>query len=220
MGRNVSVKRDRGALPPPKTFLKMQSPGHAGYQQYRSNMDLDAFSSITNDTLDKPLPTTHATPQTSIPIATRIGWLFLLSNSITIIFTALPVLIEMPDLLQGVDRRDWYGVDDIFRLLEPILVAPVQFMILLESQYYIGKAMNPIQPINSKRTALLTLWFTLGMAIYQQGAGFHSAANMIKNAIETVRDKPNALTLYPVIREIHSWTRDLWQHIISHYMVV
>ncbi|KAI8917404.1 hypothetical protein BC831DRAFT_142705 [Entophlyctis helioformis] len=55
-------------------------------------------------------------------------------------------------------------------------------------------------------------------ALYQQGAGFHSAANMFKHAIETVLEEPKAAELYPILVDIKSWMRDTWEHIISHYM--
>jgi hypothetical protein len=189
-----------------QSFSKMASPG--GYQQYRSNMELDAFSNITDDTLDRPLPRNNVSKLSCPETAYRIGCYFLLANLITMFFTIIPVLVELPDIYLGVDKRDWYGIDDLFRLAEPLLVAPVQFLILIESLEY------------TKTKVLITIWFAIGMGIYQQGAGFHSASNMIKHAIESVRNIPGAVDRYPIIEEIFDWTRDVWQHIISHYMVL
>jgi len=61
--------------------------------------------------------------------------------------------------------------------------------------------------------------FMISAAIYQQGAGFHSAANMFKHPVEEVITvHPEAATAYPELKEIYSWMRDLWEHKISHYM--
>jgi hypothetical protein len=184
-----------------------------------NNFELDAFSSIGADTLDRPLPKLVPNNPTSSETAFRIGLYFLISNVITISLTVLPVLVKFPDILQGIDRKDWYGVDDLFRLWEPIFVAPFQLLILLESKYFLNSGESAQSHISTWRTIGLTVWFAFGLAIYQQGAGFHSASNLIKNSIVTLRQKPGAVQAYPIIEEIYSWTRDIWQHIISHYMV-
>ena len=49
------------------------------------------------------------------------------------------------------------------------------------------------------------------------GAGFHSASNMLKNAFETLLTT-SAPATYPIIKEIYIWTRDTWEHLISHYL--
>ena len=41
---------------------------------------------------------------------------------------------------------------------------------------------------------------------------------MFKHSIDTLRDDPNAVDAYPIIDDIHSWMRNDWEHLISHYM--
>ena len=66
----------------------------------------------------------------------------------------------------------------------------------------------------------LVIIFLLSAVLYQQGAGFHSAANMFKHSIETlIEEYPVSSVQYPIILEIKSWMRDTWEHEISHYMV-
>lgn len=66
------------------------------------------------------------------------------------------------------------------------------------------------------RIVLVFLFFS---SIYQQGAGFHSAANMFKHPISNFNDAhPELVLLYPELVEIYQWIRDKWEHEISHYM--
>jgi hypothetical protein len=60
-------------------------------------------------------------------------------------------------------------------------------------------------------------WWTLGLfflgaAVYEQGAGFHSAANMFKNAVETLPAQDDE------VQDLHYYMRTVWEHEVSHYL--
>ncbi|KAL2919728.1 hypothetical protein HK105_200642 [Polyrhizophydium stewartii] len=137
-----------------------------------------------------------------------LGGLLLGSNLVTLVFTVFPVLVTLPDI----DKRGWYVGDDVVRLLEPIVSLPFQLLILLESRIFTQRPMS-----SASRTALIA--FLVSAAIYQQGAGFHSASNMFKHAVQTAIAEGTAGTpQYQLLLDIKSWIRDTWEHLISHYM--
>lgn len=66
---------------------------------------------------------------------------------------------------------------------------------------------------------MVAILFMISAAIYQQGAGFHSASNMFKHPVADFKDQnPDPVAQYPFITELYVWLRDTWEHIISHYM--
>jgi hypothetical protein len=68
------------------------------------------------------------------------------------------------------------------------------------------------------RHAIIVLsLYSFCAAVYGQGAGFHSASNMFKNALRQVlRRNPNANV--SELQQLVNWMRDEWEHLISHYM--
>ena len=137
--------------------------------------------------------------------ASRLGTLFLFSNLFVIILTIIPVIANLPDL-KG-PYTGWYTGNDILRLLEPIIALPFQLFILLASPLYQNQ-------IHSKQASLVLVCFAIAAGLYQQGAGFHSAANMFKHSAETVKDT----LAIQVAQDSYDWMRDVWEHLISHYM--
>ncbi len=131
----------------------------------------------------------------------RLGILFLLNNTLSLIFLVVPVLAELPSIPSK--GADWYGVEDIMRLLEPIIHLPLILLIFAHK----GNLHSP-----------LLILFGISAAIYQQGSGFHSAANMFKHSVEALAKDAAVVAQYPAIRDVYSWMRDDWEHLIAHYM--
>jgi hypothetical protein len=144
----------------------------------------------------------------------RLAILYILMNFFAIVLTGIPVLAEFGDIYpshsqwyESCNRR--YTGNDIFRLLEPIVALPFQILIMLEA---------PLFPMNSKSYALL-IAFSISAAIYQQGAGFHSASNMFKHSIKTAVEaasnqkiplSPSELAVQDILQQIYSWMRNDW----------
>jgi hypothetical protein len=150
--------------------------------------------------------------------AKRLGYLFILSNLFVIIFTVFPVVYRFPDIDRQVNREDWYGYDDIIRLLEPIIALPLQILIFLESSVFVKYSLAQ----GFERKSIISIvMFSVMASIYQQGAGYHSAANMFKHPVQTLIEKfPTSVTEFPIILDIYDWIRNIWEHYISHYMVI
>ncbi|KAJ3052990.1 hypothetical protein HK097_005256 [Rhizophlyctis rosea] len=201
-----------------------------------STVPLDTFPSSSSHTAKDPF--TYTSYPAPVTRRRRILSLFLLSNFITLVFTVFPVLVDLPNV-----RRDgWYVGNDIIRLLEPIVVFPLQFAILYESGIFwsvpkgrhrgmfgvnfdlsVRVALQPLSKIlnafDTPEPLIIATLFMVASAIYQQGAGFHSASVMYKHTVEVLVDRhPEITTTYPEINAIYSYIRNLWQHIIAHYM--
>jgi hypothetical protein len=151
-------------------------------------------------------------PQHQLKINIRVVFaLFLASNVFTVVLTALPVVRSDTS---GTDFNGpyptWYGLNDLLRLLEPLISLPLQLWLLVESKCFLGQS-NPLG---------VSLVFAFGLAMYQQGAGFHSAAVMFKKSTVTLKSLPagsfNAAASQ-IIADTYSWERDMWEHNISHY---
>ncbi|KAJ1344843.1 hypothetical protein BSLG_000358 [Batrachochytrium salamandrivorans] len=137
-----------------------------------------------------------------------LGGLLLTSTIITLFFVTFTIFATLPNI--PTRRPGWYVGNDILRLLEPIVSLPFQFFILLESGIFQRR-------LNLGNTIAIVV-FMVAAALYQQGAGLHTASIMFKHTIQTAVDDADAGSLLPLLLEIKSWIRDLWEHIISHYM--
>ena len=142
-----------------------------------------------------------------------IGILFLLSNIFVVILTIIPVVVKTSPI-SNPPYPSWYGSNDVLRLLEPIIALPLQLLLLLQA---------PIFTTNINREGALLKYFLVTVfaacaAVYQQGAGFHSASILFKSSIVTLRNQDGAVAAYPIIEEIYDWMRNEWEHLIAHYM--
>ncbi|KAH6601293.1 hypothetical protein BASA61_002063 [Batrachochytrium salamandrivorans] len=137
-----------------------------------------------------------------------LGGLLLTSTIITLFFVTFTIFATLPNI--PTRRPGWYVGNDILRLLEPIVTLPFQFFILLESGIFQRR-------LNLGNTIAIVV-FMVAAALYQQGAGLHTASIMFKHTIQTAVDDADAGSLLPLLLEIKSWIRDLWEHIISHYI--
>ncbi|KAI8910882.1 hypothetical protein EDD86DRAFT_173192, partial [Gorgonomyces haynaldii] len=136
----------------------------------------------------------------------RLCLLFSLSSFFQIILTIVPVLAELPDFTAP--YPGWYGLADLIRLLEPIVALPLHLLLFTDMLKY----------LNPSERLWMTVLFGVSVALYQQGAGFHSASNMFKHSVETLSKNATAAQQYPQLVDIYQWMRDEWEHLISHYM--
>jgi UDP-N-acetylmuramyl pentapeptide phosphotransferase/UDP-N-acetylglucosamine-1-phosphate transferase len=103
----------------------------------RSRRNDEEVSEFSEDTMDRPIPQNdvsfyHKQKQK----AKRLGVLFLLSNIFVLILTALPVLMKFPDIYVEELRKDWFGIDDLIRMAEPLIALILQLLIFLESAVF------------------------------------------------------------------------------------
>jgi hypothetical protein len=141
--------------------------------------------------------------------ALRLGWLFLISNLFVLLFSSLPVLVKLPDFYYT-----WFGLADVIRILEPLVALPFQLLIFIET----GVLKYDIEFGLSKSNIVYVIVFSVAVSCYQQGAGLHSGAAMFKDAVETVKDLEGAVEQFPILENIYEYIRDVWQHLIAHYI--
>ncbi len=143
-----------------------------------------------------------------------IFFLLFLTQFWTLVMTFIPVIgnVQPKDYY---DRKGWsYGGTDVMRFLEPVISLPLNFALFCLSGILIDYDIR--DPMKEKeKTFFIGLWF-LAAAICQQGAGFHSCANMLKNAFETLPIYSNPVD--DGTQEFYYYIRTWWQHLISHYM--
>ncbi|TPX69266.1 hypothetical protein SpCBS45565_g02605 [Spizellomyces sp. 'palustris'] len=140
------------------------------------------------------------------PKTRRVLSLLLATNLCTLIFTVIPVLVELPNI-----KGNWYVGNDVIRLLEPIVAMPLYFAVILESGIFSRGS--------TKEKYLVGTLFMISAAIYQQGAGFHSAANMFKHPfVDFMDENPDLVSQYSFFNDFRTWVRTDWEHGIAHYM--
>lgn len=138
--------------------------------------------------------------------------LFLFTNLWTLLLTVVPVLISIPSNEYYRGHPNWYTGNDIIRLIEPIGGLPLNFYIFWNSNILSKRYKTQLDYI-------IIFLFFFGAAIYQQGAGFHSASNMYQNAVSQILDNTtkNDDTIN-LLSDLYYWMRTIWEHNISHYL--
>jgi hypothetical protein len=131
-------------------------------------------------------------------------YLFLASYLWTLILTGVPLAFTVGPVTYYANHPDWYTGDDVMRFLEPVGGMLFNFMILYKSGVF-------KKELDWTETVWVMMFF-LGAALYEQGAGFHSASNMFKNAMQTIDYDDRDMT------DLYFWMRTIWEHIISHYI--
>jgi hypothetical protein len=156
----------------------------------------------------------------------RVLYIFFACNFLwTLIMTSLPVIIDLKPLDYYHPREsktppqgtsDWYSCSDVIRLVEPLVGLPFQLILFICS----GIFENWDNSINNKVCILLWIF---AASIYSQGAGFHSASNMFKNALQSYGG-PEYPGLGPddsyddTFVPLYYYMRTVWEHNYSHYM--
>lgn len=134
-----------------------------------------------------------------------ILWLFLLNNFWTFILTLIPVIATVGPNNYYAGHHDWYTGNDVIRFIEPIGGLPINFLVFYKSGIFRSV------PFSQNDVAVIALFF-LGAAIYGQGAGFHSAANMFKNSLETIYTDDDRY------EDLYYYMRTVWEHDVAHYL--
>jgi hypothetical protein len=140
--------------------------------------------------------------------------IILLSNLWTLVLTVLPALIDLSPNNYYAHHPFWYTGDDVIRFIEPIGGILWNFWI-----FYKSGILQKEEKSLDLYSFLAIFGFFLGIGIYSQGAGFHSAAVMFKNAVETL---PSYTSLSPEaddeINDLYFYLQTVWEHEISHYL--
>lgn len=141
----------------------------------------------------------------NIPTCTKILptlYLLFLSNLWTFLLVLLPVVATFPRSDYYPNHDNWFSGNDICRILEP-LIYPAYLLIFV-------RGLKTVESELLNNTLLI--FFGVASVLYIQGAGLHSASNMFKDGFETFMtdDKEN--------KDFYDWLRNMWEHIISHYM--
>ena len=143
-----------------------------------------------------------------------IFFLLFLTQFWTLVMTFIPVIgdVQPKDYY---DRKGWsYGGADVMRFLEPVISLPLNFALFCLSGILMGYDIrNPTKEM--EKSFFIAVW-VLAAAVCQQGAGFHSCANMLKNAFETLPIYSNPVD--DGTQEFYYYIRTWWEHLVSHYM--
>lgn len=134
--------------------------------------------------------------------------LILVSNLWTLILTTIPIVTDLPPD-NYYTYTNWYTGSDIIRLLEPIGGTVLNFIIFYRSGIF-----KHVDHNSHSRAAVLV--FLLGLGIYSQGAGFHSASCMYKSAMESFDD--DLVADNDKFKDLIYYARTIWEHIVSHYL--
>jgi hypothetical protein len=155
----------------------------------------------------------------------RVVFMLLLSTVWTLVLTVVPVLSSLGPNDYYLPERDWYTGDDVMRFVEPVGGLLLNCIVLYQAPIF---HLNPSHSESPDAGSVLGLpehWlllciFAIALAIYQQGAGFHSASNMFKNALTTIIDPDNNDDV-PYDSKLHTlyfYMRTVWEHDVSHYL--
>lgn len=155
---------------------------------------------VNNDIHNYPI-------ESNVPYRT-ILLIILISNLWTLILTLVPVIANVGPDNYYAHHPGWYTGDDVIRFIEPIGGTPLNFLVLYKSGIFYN---DEDGKLTNRTVACLTIFF-LGLAIYGQGAGFHSAANMFKNALETLPAQDDQ------VQDLHYYMQTIWEHDTGHYL--
>lgn len=154
----------------------------------------------------------------------RVVFMLLLSTLWTLILTVIPVLTSLPPDDYYLPERKWYSGGDVMRFVEPVGGLLLNCIVLYQAPIFHIPSFAPPSKQWDGIIALPQHWillsiFALSLAIYQQGAGFHSASNMFKNALQTIIDSEGDDTVYDnLLHKLYFYMRTVWEHDVSHYL--
>ncbi|CEG63112.1 hypothetical protein RMATCC62417_00314 [Rhizopus microsporus] len=142
----------------------------------------------------------------------RLAWLLLVTSFFILIWTVIPVVTDMGYI------TPWFPGDSLWRLFDPVITLPLSLFVMTRADVMnTGGRPHFCGPLSERSVAWL-LW-SIGAGIYVQGHGIHLAAAMFKHPVQNFNlAHPELVAQYPVLEEIYSNMRDLWEHVIAHYM--
>lgn len=123
-----------------------------------------------------------------------------LSSTFFLAFILLPVVI--PDERTQFDFPR-FGLNDLLRILDPFVNFPILYLLFTSAR-----------PAPSKT---LTILFILSSVLFIFGSTAHTMSALLKHSIEQIKSEGGASKI-PAVEEAYDYTRNVWEHIVSHYM--
>ncbi|KAI8993374.1 hypothetical protein BDB01DRAFT_776107 [Pilobolus umbonatus] len=142
----------------------------------------------------------------------RTAWLLLLTAFFILLLTTVPAVADLPDI------NVWFTGDALWRLFDPIITLPLSLFVMTRADI-MDQGGRPNYWISLSERSVGWLVWSIGAGIYVQGHGIHTAAALFKHPIQDFnRAHPELVVQYPVLEQMYSNMRDLWEHDIAHYM--
>ncbi|KAI8071423.1 hypothetical protein BC940DRAFT_294424 [Gongronella butleri] len=143
-----------------------------------------------------------------------LSWLLLFASLSILVFTVIPVVVDFPYIV----LPDWFSGDTLFRLFDPLFTVPLNLLVMTRA-YVIQTGGRSRYWGNLSEQTVCWLFWSMSMGIFVQGHGVHTAAAMFKHPVQDFNTAhPDIVAAYPVLQQIYSYMRDVWEHIIAHYM--
>ena len=134
------------------------------------------------------------------PSRPKLLLLSCLSSTFFLIFILLPVVI--PDQRTQFDFPR-FGLNDLLRILDPFINFPILYLLF-----------SSARPAPSKTLSIL---FALSSVLFIFGSTAHTMSTLLKHSIQQIRLAQGASRI-PAVEEAYDYTRNVWEHIVSHYM--
>lgn len=134
------------------------------------------------------------------PSRPKILLLSCLSSTFFLLFILLPVVV--PDEHTQFDFPR-FGLNDLLRIVDPFFNFPILYLLFTSAR-----------PAPSKTLAIL---FALSSVLFIFGSTAHTMSALLKHSIEQIRVAEGASKI-PAVEAAYDYTRDVWEHIIGHYM--
>ncbi|CAO3676812.1 unnamed protein product [Rhizopus stolonifer] len=142
----------------------------------------------------------------------QLAWLLLASSFFILLWTTIPIIIDFGYI------TPWFTGNTLWRLFDPLITLPLNLFIITRADLMRHGGKPHYWGALSEQSIAWFLW-SLGAGIYLQGHGIHLAAAMFKHPIQNFNEQhPELVIEYPVLKEMYSNMRDLWEHSIAHYM--
>lgn len=155
----------------------------------------------------------------------RVVFMLFLSTIWTLVLTVVPVLSSVGPNNYYLPDRDWYTGSDVMRFVEPVGGLLLNCIVLYQAPVFHINNTQIESPGAGDFLGLPEHWlllsiFAIALAVYQQGAGFHSASNMFKNALATIIDPDNNddIAYNGKLHTLYFYMRTVWEHDVSHYL--
>lgn len=136
------------------------------------------------------------------PSRPRLLLLSCLSSTFFLIFILLPAII--PDQRTQFDPPR-FGLNDLLRIVDPFINFPILYLLF-----------SSARPTPSK--TLMTL-FAFSSVLFIFGSTAHTMSALLKHSIEQIKmGGGGGAPKIPAVEEAYDYTRNVWEHIVSHYM--
>jgi len=134
------------------------------------------------------------------PSRPKLLLLSCLSSTFFLLFILLPVVI--PDERTQFDFPR-FGLNDLLRILDPFINFPILYLLFTSAR-----------PTPSRTWSIL---FAFSSVLFIFGSTSHTMSALLKHSIEEIKVAEGAAKI-PAVEEAYDYTRNVWEHIISHYM--